>query len=72
MNEAAIRRLQELADENGGTLTPRVVVDDARTHRGGPLHAMFDWDDASAADNCEKLSGTRNKLLMNPDFTAAH
>ena len=61
MNEAAIRRLQELADENGGTLTPRVVVDDARKHRGGPLHALFDWDDASAADK-QRLDKARELI----------
>lgn len=42
-------RLESLRVENGGTLTPRAVVDDARSENSA-LHPAFEWNDAKAAD----------------------
>lgn len=44
-----VQALQELEDENGGILTPHIVVDSAR-NISSPLHSAFDWDDTSAAE----------------------
>lgn len=43
-----IERLQQLAAENGGQLTPDAVVADAKK-KTSPLHRYFDWDDKVAA-----------------------
>lgn len=43
-----IERLQQLAAENGGQLTPDAVVADAKK-KASPLHRYFDWDDKVAA-----------------------
>lgn len=42
-------RLQDLCTLNKGRLTPQNVVADAR-NRNSPLHDIFEWDDAKAAD----------------------
>lgn len=47
-NEAIRTRLQQLADANGGLLTPEMVVADARK-KDSPLHSQFDWDTKKAA-----------------------
>lgn len=41
--------LETLQQENGGRLTPRVVVDAARPIDAA-LHPVFEWDDPKAAD----------------------
>jgi hypothetical protein len=41
-------RLEELREENGGSLTPEAVVADARK-RTSPLHGAFEWSDRVAA-----------------------
>lgn len=41
--------LSQLEQENGGRLTPRVVVDAARPLEA-PLHPVFEWDDFRAAE----------------------
>lgn len=41
--------LDQLQGENGGRLTPRVVVDAARPDES-PLHPCFEWDDLRAAE----------------------
>lgn len=41
--------LEALQQENGGRLTPRVVVDAARPIEA-PLHPVFEWDDPKAAE----------------------
>lgn len=46
--EAIRERLQELADANGGLLTPEAVVEDARDKKS-PLHGQFTWDTKRAA-----------------------
>lgn len=50
---AAVReRLNQLAKQNGGHLTPAAVVEDAR-RKGSPLRKCFDeriWDDSWAAE----------------------
>ena len=41
-------RLAELAKQNGGRLTPELVVADAE-NEDSPLHSAFTWDDSEAA-----------------------
>lgn len=41
-------RLRELEDHNNGTLTPEVVVEDAK-NPSSVLHDYFEWDDHKAA-----------------------
>lgn len=45
--QAVGERLAKL--ESAGELTPRAVVDDARSE-SSPLHPLFEWNDAEAAD----------------------
>lgn len=48
MNHAELRSaLEELANRNGGTLQPAVLVEEA-TNEASPLHAYFEWDDSEA------------------------
>lgn len=41
--------LEKIAGESAGGLTPRNVVEAARSNRS-PLHKHFEWDDAKAAE----------------------
>lgn len=47
--EVAGKRLDELAQETGGDITPEMVVNDAEDETS-PLHRCFDWDDKKAGD----------------------
>lgn len=47
--QVAGERLAALRDEKGDGFTPRDVVDDARPD-DAPLHPVFEWNDAVAAD----------------------
>lgn len=47
--QAVGERLASLAGQVGDGLTPRAVVDDARSPKS-PLHPCFEWDDAKAAE----------------------
>jgi hypothetical protein len=46
--EAIRERLQQIADVNGGLLTPEAVVSDARK-KTSPLHGQFTWNQKDAA-----------------------
>lgn len=46
--EAIRERLQQLAEANGGLLTPEAVVNDAKS-KSSPLHGQFTWDVKQAA-----------------------
>ena len=46
--EAIRERLQQIADANGGLLTPDAVVEDARD-KTSPLHGQFTWNQKRAA-----------------------
>ena len=48
MNQAISDRLSELAESNGGRLTPDIVVEDAR-QKSSPLHNYFEWNTKQAA-----------------------
>lgn len=48
--EAAIVALDRLADQLGGALSPRDVVDEASKDTS-PLHPYFEWDEEKAADH---------------------
>lgn len=43
LKKAARDRIVELADANGGRITPEQVIEDARSP-DSPLHAYFEWD----------------------------
>lgn len=47
-NSNVIARMRKLHAENGGILTPDIVVQDA-SDETSPLHTYFEWDDAEAA-----------------------
>src|SRR5262245_16182963 len=47
--ERAIVALNRLADNFGGALSPRDVVDAAKND-ASPLHPYFEWNDSEAAD----------------------
>lgn len=57
--QIAAERLQHIR-ETSGEITPRNVVDDARSDNS-PLHKCFEWDNDKAADNY-RLSQAR-KLI---------
>ena len=48
LTDRETRRVQELAKQNGGTLTPDAVIADAQDE-SSPLHHRFQWDTAKAA-----------------------
>lgn len=54
--------LASVADEQGGRLTPRMVVEAAKT-KDHPLHRHFEWDDAVAAD-AYRLDQARNLIRL--------
>jgi hypothetical protein len=56
--ESVKQRLIELAA--GGRLTPNAVVEDARD-KDSPLHSVFEWDDAVAADRF-RIEQARNLI----------
>jgi hypothetical protein len=45
---SAEKRIQELAEKHGGSLTPEIVLNDAKRAKS-PLHPFFIWDDSEAA-----------------------
>lgn len=51
---------EKLRESNGGSVTPRVVVDDAESDQS-PLHTLFEWDNVKAADEF-RLEQARNLL----------
>ena len=47
---AVIQALKQIADENGGIVTPAAVVLAAQP-QDSPLHSRFEWDDEKASHN---------------------
>lgn len=47
--QVAGETLERIRIRNGGVLRPRDVVDEARA-KNHPLHDVFEWDDAAAAE----------------------
>lgn len=47
--DAIGKHLDELREQYKGELTPKDVVDDARSHNS-PLHSFFEWSDTKAAE----------------------
>ena len=41
--------VRKLAEKHGGTITPEIVLADAK-RKGSPLHAFFTWEDGKAAE----------------------
>lgn len=54
--------LQEIATASDGRLTPKAVVDAARS-RKSPLHPHFEWDDAAAAESY-RMDQARNLIRI--------
>lgn len=46
--QAVGARLESLREDHGGKLTPEAVINDAAKPKS-PMHALFEWDDESAA-----------------------
>ncbi len=42
-------RIENLKDKSGGDVTPKIVLEDARSN-SSPLHDYFTWDDTVAAE----------------------
>jgi len=55
-----LKALQELELENNGIITPRVVVESAKSE-SSPLHKYFEWNDGEAA---EKYRLYQARVLM--------
>ena len=51
--EAIQRRITDIAEKNGGKITPDMVVADAKK-ASSPLHDQFDWNDKTAAEKYRK------------------
>lgn len=47
--EDVVHELSRIADKNGGILDPQEVVNESRPE-DAPLHNLFEWDDAIAAE----------------------
>jgi hypothetical protein len=62
--QIAAERLKEIGERAGG-ITPRNVVDDARSDNS-PLHKCFEWNDAKAADEyrLEQARGLIGSLVV--------
>lgn len=58
--EVAAEELKKIADENGGQLEPRMLVDASRAE-DAPLHSLFEWDDTVAA---EKYRETQARFII--------
>lgn len=58
--------LEHLYQKNGGKLTSAIVVQDA-ARQNSPLHELFDWDDASAAN---KYRTTRVNAVLGTLMTS--
>ena len=54
--------LSAISDQQGGRLTPKMVVEAARV-ASSPLHQHFEWDDAAAAD-AYRLDQARNLIRI--------
>ena len=56
------RRLDRIRANNGGDLTPPMVLEDARNPRS-PLHSAFDWSDGEAAEKW-RLHQARHLIIV--------
>jgi len=52
--QAMAAELNRLAKQNGGKITPRMVVDAARDDNS-PLHDYFEWNDSEAAEKYREM-----------------
>lgn len=48
--QVAGEHLENLKQQNGGIITPQIVLDDSRDEQA-VLHSCFTWDDSVAAEN---------------------
>ena len=46
--------VKALAEKNGGTITPEIVLEEAK-RKASPLHAFFCWDNTKAANEYRKI-----------------
>jgi hypothetical protein len=50
----ATKEVLALAEKHGGTITPEIILDEARKKRS-PLHGFFCWDDTAAASEYRRI-----------------
>ena len=50
----AVKIVTELAEKHGGTITPEIILDAAKSKRS-PLHHFFCWDDTEAANEYRRI-----------------
>lgn len=62
MNARAKKEIEALVNRHNGTVTPKQVVDFARSKKTA-LHALFTWDDGEAAEKW-RLHQARNVLRV--------
>jgi hypothetical protein len=68
-NQEKIRLLEELKNEHGGVLTPRIVIDAARDPTY-PMYSLFPWNDAAIGD-AHRLNIAR-RLIASLTITTTH
>jgi len=66
----ATKQVIALAEKNGGTITPEVILDEARK-KSSPLHCFFCWDNTAAAEEYRKIQAAalirRIKVTIHTD-----
>ena len=65
MKQEMAAELNRMAKQNGGKITPRMVVDAARAE-DSPLHSYFEWDDEIAAEKYREMQA--RTLLRSVDL----
>ena len=63
-------RIRELYKENGGSITPDIVIEDAR-NEDSPLHSQFNWDVEEAAKQAWRETARRliRSVRVKVEFT---
>jgi hypothetical protein len=65
----ATKAVVALAEKHGGTITPEIILDDARRKKS-PLHGFFCWDNNAAAEEYRKIQASamirRIKVTITP------
>lgn len=50
--------VKALAEKHGGTITPEIVLDEAK-RKSSPLHSFFTWDNTAAAIEYRKIEAAQ-------------
>jgi hypothetical protein len=54
----ATKEVLALAEKHGGTITPEIILDEAKKKRS-PLHGFFCWDDTAAAAEYRRIQASQ-------------